>query len=135
MAWQGTINSFLARQLSLAHATLIVHIIGAIFALMIVIGGTMIGQFGAKLSQLPEIPWYAYLGGIMGVGIVWGVAASIGEAGAAPATTAIVAAQVTTAAALDHFGFLHLQEVPFSAERIIGLLLLAAGTWLILQQG
>ncbi len=134
MAWQGMLNSLLSRDVSLAGATLIVHLVGTILAGAIVIVLTTLRMVSISWADLTAVPWYAYLGGFLGVGIVWGVAASIGVTGAAPATTAIVAAQVLTATLLDHFGALHLKQVPFCPLRGLGILLLAAGAWCMLQR-
>ncbi len=135
MAWQGTLNSFLARRATLAGATLIVHTTGTVLAAAVVVGLLIAGRFAAGWEDLLRAPPHAYLGGPLGVAIIWGVAAGIGRVGAAPATTAIVAAQVATAAFLDHFGLLGLETVPVSPQRSLGLLLLAAGTWLVLGEG
>ncbi len=133
MAWQGTLNSFLARRVTLAGATLIVHIIGTAVAAAVVIYLASSNRLAAGWDDALRTPAYAYLGGLLGVAIIWTVAASIGRVGAASATTAIVAAQVTTAALLDHFGLLHLKTVPFCWARLAGLGLLVAGTWLVLR--
>ena len=133
MAWQGMINSFLGRQLTLAHATFMVHLIG-LLASAVALGVYLVMRApGTQWAELLRAPWYAYLGGIMGVGIIWGVAASIGQIGATPATTAIIAFQVTTAALLDHFGLLHLKTAPITPGRGFGLVLLAIGAWLALR--
>jgi transporter family-2 protein len=45
-----------------------------------------------------------------------------------------VAAQVTTALLIDHFGLFGLQAIPFSWWKAAGLALLAIGTRLMLMQ-
>ncbi|MFO8060310.1 MAG: DMT family transporter [Bacillota bacterium] len=134
MAWQGAINSLLSRSITLAGTTLVVHLVGAVLSGAVVLAGLTADMLNIRWTDLAEAPWYTYLGGALGVAIVWSVAASIGIAGAAPATTAIIAGQVLTAALLDHFGLLHLRQVPFSPARGLGIVLLAAGAWLMLRR-
>lgn len=135
MAWQGTINSLLSEGISLAYATLVVHVTGTIAAAVIALTVYLTGSVSTDLGDMFSSPWYAYVGGILGVAIIWGVAATIARTGAAPATTAIIVGQVATAAMLDHFGAFHLERTPFSVARGIGLALLTAGAWLMLHRG
>ncbi len=135
MAWQGTINSLLSEGISLAYATLVVHVTGTVAAALVALTVYLTGSVRTDPGGVFSAPWYAYVGGILGVAIIWGVAATIARTGAAPATTAIIVGQVATAAMLDHFGAFHLDQMPFSVTRGIGLVLLAAGAWLMLHRG
>ena len=44
-----------------------------------------------------------------------------------------MAGQLSTSVVLDRVGFLGLEETPISPMRIMGVLLLFAGTWLVVQ--
>ena len=79
------------------------------------------------------MPWYASLGGVLAVGIIYGVSLSIAKTSAAPATTAIIFAQVLTAAVLDHFGVLGLPRVSLTWFKGAGVLLMAGGAYLVLR--
>lgn len=81
-----------------------------------------------------HVPWFAWSGGILGVLIIYGVARSIPKVGVAPATTAIVVAQIMTAVAIDHFGLLGMDRLPFNIWRVVGGLLLGAGAWFLLRK-
>ena len=87
-----------------------------------------------QLQKIWSAPWYTWLGGILGVAIIFTVAASIPKVGAAAATTAIIAAQVLTACIIDHFGLFGLSPLPFTWWRWVGGALLAAGGWCMLHQ-
>ena len=77
MAVQGSLNAVLGKYVGQIEATLLVHIIGSAMAGLIVLFG-----FGkGNLGKLMEVPWYAYLGGIISVLIIYGVAASIPKVG------------------------------------------------------
>jgi len=131
MAVQGTINSALGKVTGLWEATFIVHLTGLLLvALLLFVFRT--GQGG--LAQALNAPWYAYLGGMLGVIIVYLVIRSIPKVGVAPATTAIILGQVFTAGIIDHLGLLGANKIPFTAVNAIGALLMAGGAFLILRQ-
>lgn len=132
MAFQGTINSALGKVVGLVEATFIVHAVGMALAgllLCVPLCGT------AGLAKVGEAPWYTYLGGILGVLIIYAVVRSIPRVGVAPATTAIILGQVLTAALIDHLGLFGTQKLPFTWYRLVGAALMAAGAWLILKGG
>ena len=129
MALQGSINSAFAKLIGLLEATFIVHATAAVLTLVLILA---IGSEHSNLSDYKQVPWYLYLGGAIGVGITYGVVASIPKLGVAVATTAIIVGQVTTAAIVDYFGLFGLQRIPFGWLKLGGIVLLAAGARLML---
>lgn len=128
MAVQGSLNAVLGKYIGQIEATLIVHIIGSVVAGLIVLVGLGKGNLGKML----QVPWYAYLGGVISVLIIYGVTASIPKVGVAVATTAIIVGQVSAAMLIDQFGLFGLEKVPFTVWKLFGLILLAAGAKLML---
>jgi len=131
MAWQGSLNAMLGRELSLLHATFIVHGLGAVAALLLLI---VVPHHPLSTGRWAQAPWYAYLGGLLGVGIIWGVARSIPPVGVANATAAIIVGQVLTASVIDHLGLLGLRQLAFTPARGLGAGLMALGAWLLLKR-
>ncbi|MEW6183902.1 MAG: DMT family transporter [Bacillota bacterium] len=129
MAVQGSVNALLGKIIGLVEATFVVNVIGAVAA-----GILLLLYRSGGFSRLHHIPWFAWSGGVLGVLIIYGVAKSIPKVGVAPATTAIVVAQILTAAAIDHFGLLGMARLPFSGWRVMGGLLLGAGAWFLLRK-
>lgn len=128
MAVQGSLNAVLGKYVGQIEATLIVHIVGSILAGIIVVMGLGKGN----LDKMLQVPWYAYLGGIISVLIIYGVVASIPKLGVATATTAIIVGQVSTAMLIDQFGLFGLEKMPFTMIKFAGLVLLAVGARLML---
>lgn len=131
MALQGSLNAALGKVVGLLETTFVVHLTGLVLAgavLFIFLPG------GNRLGQFAQAPWYTYLGGALGVLIIYAVARSIPKVGVAPATTAIILGQVLTASVIDHFGLFGLERLPFTWCRIAGTLLMAAGAWLLLKK-
>ena len=129
MAIQGSINSSLSQKSSLLSATLVVHIIGTIVALIAVLAGRI------PLLKHPwsSIPWYFYLGGVLSVIIVGLVAVSIPKIGVCNATTAIIIGQVSMAVIIDHFGWLGVSRLPWSPWQLVGIGFFAAGAKLLFR--
>jgi bacterial/archaeal transporter family-2 protein len=131
MAVQGTINSALGKVIGLWESTFIVHLVGLLLVTLLL----FICKLGdGCLTDILKAPWYSYLGGILGVLIIYSVVLSIPKVGVAPATTAIVLGQVLTAGLVDHLGLFGMNKIPFSLYNIMGTLLMAGGAWLILKR-
>jgi len=130
MALQGTLNSSLGKTLGLLEATFVVHIVGTTSALILLVVGLGKGNW----HNFKDASWYNYLGGLLGVAIVYLVAVSISKAGVATATTAIILGQVSTAVLVDSFGLFGLEPVPFSLWKGFGVVLMAGGAWLLLSR-
>lgn len=129
MAVQGTINSSLSQKTSLLSATLIVHIIGTLVALITVLAWrTPILKY-----DWISVPWYLYLGGILSVLIVGLVAISIPKVGVCNATTAIIIGQVSTAVLIDHFGWFGMVRLAWTPSQLLGVALFAAGAKLLFR--
>lgn len=129
MAVQGTLNSSLSQKTSLLSATLVVHIIGTLVAL--------IALLAWRIPILNEhwntIPWYLYLGGILSVFIVGLVAVSIPKVGVCNATTAIIIGQVSMAVLIDHFGWFGTTRLHWNSWQLVGIGLFAAGAKLLFR--
>lgn len=129
MAIQGSLNTGLGKIIGLLESTFIVQIVG-LATVLIPLYLLRLGK--GDLSRFQDVPWYLYLGGSIGVIILYTVVASISQLGVATATTAIIVGQVGTAVLIDHFGFFGLEKIPFTWPKVAGLTLLAVGAKLML---
>lgn len=69
------------------------------------------GLVGIGIRQ--SLPWYSFLGGIIGILVVLGTVFSVRELGIANTITLLLASQVLAAALLQQFGLLGLEASPF----------------------
>lgn len=131
MALQGSLNAALGKVIGLLETTFVVHLTG-----LVLVAALLFVFFpgGGRLGHFAQASWYTYLGGVLGVLIIYGVVRSIPKVGVAPATTAIILGQVLTASLIDHFGLFGMEKLPFTWQRIAGTLLMAAGAWLLLKK-
>ncbi len=129
MALQGSLNATLCKIIGTLEATFVVHLVG----IAVIISVLFLFRLGTgNLALLKQAPWYTYLGGVLGVLIIFGVAVSIPRVGVANATTAIIIGQLVTALIIDPCGLFGLDKVPFTCWKGLGLALLAAGGYLML---
>ncbi|MGI6038081.1 MAG: DMT family transporter [Limnochordia bacterium] len=130
MAIQGTFNSSLGKVIGFLESIFIVQLTG--FALVSIL--LYLLQLGdGDLGKAGEAPWYLFLGGVIGVVIVYGVVVAIDKVGVTAATTAIIVGQVSTAAIVDHWGLFGLEQVPFTWLKFLGFILLVIGGRLLLS--
>jgi bacterial/archaeal transporter family-2 protein len=131
IALQAPINSGLARATGTLPAAAVSFTIGTILLVGIVAVSGDISRVGAAT----DVRWHYLVGGLLGAAYVTTVLLTVRTLGAGGVTAATVAGQLTTSVVIDRLGVLGLDETPISVERIAGVLLLFAGTFLIVRTG
>ena len=129
IALQAPINSGLGKATGTLPAAAISFTVGTILLVALVV---VSGQVD-KVSGIADVRWYYLIGGILGACYVTTVLLTVRTLGAGGVTAATVAGQLTTSVVLDRLGFLGLQQVPITLGRAAGVLLLFAGTFLVIQ--
>lgn len=130
MAFQGTLNSLLGKRVGPWPATFLVLASATILVFLVLL------LTGRKApSSWFSAPWHLYLGGPFMVLIIFLVLWTIPRLGVAPATVAIVVAQVATALLIDHQGLFGVTRRPLALSQAGGVLLLALGVYLLLRDG
>jgi transporter family-2 protein len=83
------------------------------------------------LSSFSAINWYKFTGGLLGVFVVTTALLSVQQIGASNMFVLIIAGQLITAVLMDNFGVLGLQQNNITIQKIIGILLVVAGAYLV----
>lgn len=83
------------------------------------------------LSVYSDISWYKFTGGLLGVFVVMVVLLSVHEIGAANMFVLMIAGQLLTAVLMDHFGVLGIKESPITLQKLIGIVCLIVGVYLV----
>ncbi len=83
------------------------------------------------LGIAARLPWWAWTGGLFGATYIALAILLVPKLGAAPFIALLVAGQMATSLAFDHFGWLGLARRPIDPTRAAGVLLLVAGVALI----
>jgi transporter family-2 protein len=97
------------------------------------IGIIMILLRGGNLSGLSQVPWYTLLAGPTGLVLIAAIGYSVPRLGLVAAFTILVTAQFITAAVIDQFGLFGADILPITLSRIIGMLVMFVGIWLVMQ--
>ena len=131
VALQAPINSNLGKSVGTFAASSVSFAIGltVLVAITLVAGG----GFG-DVSNAGGLRWYYLTGGILGAAYVTTVLVTVRSLRAGGVTAATSAGQLSMSVLLDRTGALGLDQRPLSAQRVIGIALLAAGTFLIVRE-
>ena len=128
IAVQMPITAVSAQRVGLSESVLVVNVIGlATITLILLFKG------GVPASAWRLIPWYAYLAGPIGIGVMMAIAFVIPRIGIASAMTLSIAAQLLVGAILDNIGFLGLAARPLEWPRLIGVGIISFGVWLVVR--
>lgn len=82
-------------------------------------------------ASAARLPWWAWSGGALGALFIGLAILLVPRLGAATFIALLIAGQMMTSVALDHFGVLGLSARPVDAGRLVGITLLIAGVVLI----
>jgi bacterial/archaeal transporter family-2 protein len=131
IALQAPINSTLGRAVGTLPAASVSFAVGlaALIAITLMVGG----GFG-KVGNAGELSWYYLTGGVLGAVYVTAALISVRTLGAGGVTAATIAGQLTLSLVIDRLGVLGLDERALSWERVLGVALLAAGTFLVVRE-
>ncbi|HLE92001.1 MAG TPA: DMT family transporter, partial [Anaerolineales bacterium] len=125
---QSPLASMISQRLGLFESVLIVHLGGAVLALI-----PLLIYGGGKLGQWRSLPWYTLAAGVFGLIVIGAISYMIPRVGVAASITTIVAGQLLVGTILDHFGLLGAVEKPLDPARVIGLVVVLAGVWLTVK--
>jgi len=125
---QSPLASMISQRLGLFESVFIVHIGGALIALI-----PLLIYDGGKLAEWRSVPWYALGAGIFGLVVIGSISYMIPRVGIAAAITTIVAGQLLVGMVLDHFGLLGAAGRSLDATRVFGLAVVLVGVWLTVR--
>jgi bacterial/archaeal transporter family-2 protein len=129
VAIQAPINAGLGRETGSLPAALISFGVGTIALAAIVILSGKAGGLGSTF----EVSWIYLVGGLLGAVYVTTALIAVSAIGAGGVAAATITGQLTASVAIDRFGLFGLDEVALSPERLLGVALLLAGTFLIVR--
>jgi len=131
IALQAPINSQLGRTVGTFQAAFLSFLLGTV--LLAVIAALAKGSF----SQVPEarnLSWYYLTGGVLGAIYVTTVLVTVRSLGAGPVVAATIAGQLSASLVVDQLGILGVEKDPITVTKVVGVLLLAAGVFLIVRE-
>jgi bacterial/archaeal transporter family-2 protein len=130
---QGAINAQLRTDLDqpLAAGTFSFLVATLAMAVALTVALTVARAPRPRMDGLEVLPWWGWLGGLVGATYVTSVFLLIPEIGVAPTIALTVAGQQLASLLVDRYGLLRLPERRISAVRLAGVALLLLGVALI----
>ena len=130
IALQAPINSMLGKATGSFQAAFLSFAIGTV--VLAVIAAFAKGGFGT-MGEATSLPWYYLTGGVLGAAYVTTVLVTVRELGAGPVVAATIAGQLSASVVLDQFGLLGLPKDPITLGKVVGVVLLSLGVYLIVR--
>lgn len=125
---QSFTAGILGDRVGVMESVFIIHLGGLVLSAAI-----LLFMRGGNLAAWRSVPWYVLIGGFYGVVILATYSFSIPRIGLATTITLAIVAQLIMSAVFDHYGFLGSVQRSLDLRRLIGMLVLFAGTWLIVR--
>jgi transporter family-2 protein len=107
-------------------SSFIVHLSGTIFS-----GLLLFFRGGEKIRDWTHLPWYMLGAGIFGLILYQTINVTLPRLGSAMMVTLIITGQLLVGMLIDHFGWLGVTVHPITSTRLLGVLILLAGAYLI----
>jgi transporter family-2 protein len=129
IAAQAPINAGLGKATGSMAAALVSYSVGTMALAAVVV---LSGKAGG-LDSTFDVNWYYLIGGLLGAIYVLNALVAVSAIGAGGVAAATVFGQLTAAVAIDRLGLFGLEQTPLTASRIAGVVLLLAGTVLVVR--
>ena len=131
IAMQAPINSMLGKSVGTFAAATVSFIVGTIALVLITV---LVGGGFGDVGEARHLSWYYLLGGVLGAVYVTTALVAVRSLGAGGVTAATIAGQLTLSLVIDQLGILGVDKQAITWERVLGVLLLAMGTLLIVRE-
>jgi transporter family-2 protein len=132
LAAQAPLNSQLGRAVGGLQASVVA--VGISLALLVTAALVLGGGLGG-VRHVGEMPWHVAIGGgVIGAMYVGSIVFTVRALGVAGLTAATIGGQLALAVAIDHFGWLGVEQSSVTTTRLAGVALLAAGTFLVVHE-
>jgi bacterial/archaeal transporter family-2 protein len=125
---QSPIVSGMSRRIGSAGSTLIVHLSGTIFSVAL-----LVLRGGENFKDWNTLPWYMLASGGFGLVVLLALSHTLPRIGAAATTTLIIIGQLVIGMVIDHFGWFETAARPMDVGRIVAVVLLLIGGYLMVR--
>ncbi len=130
IAMQAPINSMLGKSVGTFAAATVSFTVGTIALVLITL---LVGGGFGDVGEARHLAWYYLMGGVLGAVYVTTALVAVRSLGAGGVTAATISGQLTLSLVIDQLGILGVDKQAITWERVLGVLLLALGTVLIVR--
>ena len=131
IALQAPINSMLGKSVGTFAAASVSFIVGTIALVLITV---LVGGGFGDVGEARHLAWYYLTGGILGAVYVTTALVAVRSLGAGGVVAATITGQLALSLVIDQLGILGVDKKPITWEALLGVLLLAVGTVLIIRE-
>lgn len=125
---QTPITGAMGQRIGGIASGLIVHLSGAFFSAVFLILAR-----GENIAAWRTLPWYMFASGIFGVIIIFTLSRTIPELGGVVAITLVIVGQLIAGMLVDQFGWFGVPIRPIDGGRIVAVLFLLVGGYLMVR--
>lgn len=130
VAMQAPINSVLGKSVGTFAAASVSFAVGLV--VLVAITALFAGGFG-EVGAAADLRWYYLTGGLLGAAYVTTVLVAVRALGVGGVTAATITGQLTLAVVIDRLGWFGIEKQGFTVQRVLGIALLALGTFLVVR--
>lgn len=125
---QAPIAGAMSERVGGAASSFIVHLSG-----MLISGVLLLLRGGEQIRQWPSLSWYMLGSGVFGVVLYVTLSYTLPRVGATTAVLCIIVGQLLTGVVIDLLGLFGVAPRPLQVERLIGLVVVGLGAYLIVR--
>ena len=129
VAVQPSINARLAEKTGFLEAATISFAVGTAILLI-----TSFLASDGSLRRASEAQWWQLSGGLFGAFFVTMTIIGVPRIGTTAVLALTIVSQLAAGVVMDHYGLFGMREIPFDLRRILGILLLLVGVYLICKR-
>lgn len=123
---QSPIAASMGQRIGGVASSLIINLTGAIFSAIVLF---FIG--GENLRSWKTLPWYMLAAGSLGVLLIFSISITMPRLGMTMMVTLIILGQLFFGVVIDHFGWFGVQVHTINLTRLMGVLALLLGGYLV----
>lgn len=128
MPLQAGINGLLAKEISsVLNAATLSFAVGTVALLTL----ALIKRDWVSVQAFKDLHWWHWAGGLLGAFFVFTAAFVAPRIGALLFMTLVLLGQLSSAVFLDHQGWIGFKEAPVNLGKLLGLVLILGGIWII----
>lgn len=123
---QSPMGAAIGARVGSAASSFIVHLSGMIFS-----GALLFLRGGENIRDAVRLPWYMLGAGIFGVVLYLSINVTLPRLGGTMMVVLIIIGQLLAGSVVDHFGLFGAAIHPISLSRVVGMLVLLGGAYII----
>lgn len=129
VAVQPSINARLAEKTGFLQAATISFAVGTLILFLLSLSSSQ-GNF----RRIPEADWWQLTGGLFGAFFVTMTIVGVPRIGTTAVLALTIVSQLTAGLVMDHYGLFGMRGIPIDYKRMLGVVLLLVGVFLVCRR-